>query len=197
MPAGGDSGEDEAAEIWYRLDLDDRIVAVGGDNWDSVGQAVVGTRVYDHVAGHFTRKFLRDFLSRARAAEGLTRQCYRCDSPGTKRLMEMRTEMEHGRGLRVVHRTLASCVLVFPVHVRDVQRASAQYLRCSSCNRMRGKGDDVWREPDEAVTPGGTALVVHTVCPDCRHGIDLRRQSRIFRIADLADPPPPAPAGTR
>lgn len=191
MSAEPNPTETDAADIWYSLDSEDRIVAVGGAHWASAGGNIVGTSVYDHVSGHFTRRFLRDFLSRARQQPGLMRQCYRCDSPDAKRLMEMRTETEHGNLLRVIHRMLQTCALPFPVHVREVRRAAARHLRCSSCNRLRRKGDDVWREPDDAAKPDETVRVVHTVCPDCRRGIDMRRQSQIFRVSDLSESPQP------
>jgi hypothetical protein len=186
MPAVEDAGGAETADIWYRLDPDDRIIAIGGDNWASAGQGIVGSSVYDHVSGHFTRRFLKDFLGRARGGGALSRQCYRCDAPDAKRLMEMCAEMEDGRVLRVVHRELAVSALPFQVHVRDVPRTKARHLRCSSCNRLRGRKDVVWREPEDALKAGEMALVVHTICPDCRRGIDLRRQSSIFTTADLA-----------
>lgn len=190
MPAGADAGESRDREIWYRLDVDDRIIAVGGDDWGAAGQAVIGSRIYDHVAGHFTRRFLREFLDRARRGGVPTRQCYRCDTPDTKRLMEMSAEMEDGRGLRVVHRMRAASALPFQVQFRDVPRTKSRRLRCSTCNRLRNRNDEVWREPEDAVKAGEMALVVHTICPDCRQGIDMRRQSSIFTIADLAKPLP-------
>jgi ribosomal protein L37AE/L43A len=172
-------------DCWYRLDPGDHILDVGGA-WDSgAAGRVAGTSIYDHVAGHFTRKFLKDFLRRARIAHTLVRQCYRCDSPDTKRLMEMRAEAEGDGVLRVNHALLGARALPFAVHVREVPRPIASRLRCSSCNRLRRKGADVWLEPEEATRPGETTLVVHTVCPECRKKIQLRRQASIFNLAGL------------
>lgn len=186
MPGMEETGRAEASDIWYCLDADDRIIAVGGGHWTSAGRSVVGTSIYDHVSGHFTRRFLKEFLGRARTGGVSTRQCYRCDAPDAKRLMEMCAEMEDGRVLRVVHRGLAVSALPFQVQVREVPRTKARHLRCSSCNRLRGRNDDAWREPEDALEAGEMALVVHTICPECRRGIDMRRQSGIFTTADLA-----------
>lgn len=182
------TGTDES-HIWYRLDRLDCIIGVGGC-WDEVatsgggpgviGERVVGSRIYDHVSGHFTRKFLKEFLARARSSLVLTRQSYRCDTPHAKRLMEMRAEVESPDFLRVTHQTLDVQALPFPVHVRQAPRAEARRLRCSICNRLRPKGRPAWCEPEEIARPGETSLVVHTVCPDCREQISLRRQHGVF-----------------
>jgi hypothetical protein len=176
--------QDAAAESWYVLDPDDRITGIGGSGWPAGSEAYPGTRIYDHVAGHFTRQFLKDFLQQARS-RGSTRQCYRCDSPVAKRLMEMSAVMQEGETLRVAHRMLGARALPFAVHFHEVPRASARLLRCSNCNRLRGIRGDVWREPEDGLQAGQTALVVHTVCPECRSHIGMRRQSAIFRIRDI------------
>lgn len=179
-----DPHEDAAPESWYVLDADDRITGIGGAGWPPGSDHYPGTRIYDHVAGHFTKRFLKDFLAQARS-RGATRQCYRCDSPTAKRLMEMSAVMEEGETLRVAHRMLGASALPFAVHFREVPRASARRLRCSSCNRLRGIRSAVWLEPEDELQAGETALVVHTVCPDCRSHIGMRRQSSIFRIGDI------------
>ena len=179
----------DAAEIWYLLDGDDRIVDVGGA-WDEVaakggalhlaGEQLLGSSIYNHVAGHFTKKFLRAFLAQARLSDELTRQAYRCDSPAAKRLMEMRAVVEGLDRLRVSHVMLGERALPFAVHVREAPRAQARRLRCSSCNRLRLKDGQVWMEPEECLAAGETALVMHTICPDCRMQVGMRRQGAIF-----------------
>jgi hypothetical protein len=184
--SGSRAASDE--ESWYRLDADDRILAVGG-NWDAfarenggealVGGGLAGTRVYDHVAGHFTRRFLKDFLARARASGSATRQSYRCDAPHAKRLMEMRAEACEGGGLRVSHRLIDERPMRIPMPTQDVTRAGIPgVLRCGNCNRVRGAGSSgkEWREPDVAPATGGPMKVIHTVCVDCRNGISARER---------------------
>jgi hypothetical protein len=180
------AASDEAS--WYRLDAEDRIVGVGGA-WDAfarenggdalAGDVLVGTRVYDHVVGHFTRRFLKDFLARARAAGGATRQSYRCDSPQAKRLMEMSAEACEAGTLCVSHKVIDERPLPFPVPMEDVTRRGVTgVLRCSNCNRVRGRGDSEkdWREPELAPKSGGPMRVIHTVCADCRKGISARER---------------------
>jgi hypothetical protein len=177
------AGTDDAqAETWYRVDSEDRIVGVGG-GWrtgapesgaEAAGPSVIGTSLYDHVAGHFTRKFLKDFLRRARESPVAPRRTYRCDSPQAKRLMEMRAEACDPGVLQVTHRALDERPLPFPIRFEEVgKRAIAGVLRCSLCNRLRRKLGDiaVWREPETCVAPDSTTRVVHTVCQDCRNGI--------------------------
>lgn len=178
--------ETGGADIWYLLDRDDRIIGLDG-TWNdvamqgggpkAVSERVMGTRIYDHVAGHFTKKFLREFLDRARCSGQLARQSYRCDTPLLKRLMEMRAEIEPGDLLRVSHCTVGASALPFAIPVRDVPRPQARHLRCSICNRLKARGEHDWREPEDAASAGETLLVVHTVCPDCRAGIGLRRRA--------------------
>jgi len=67
------------------LDGDDRIADVGGA-WDEVaakggaphlaGEQLLGSSIYNYVAGHFTKKFLRASLAQARLS-----------GPAAKRLM--------------------------------------------------------------------------------------------------------------
>jgi hypothetical protein len=173
-------------EIWYRLDSQDRIVGTGGawikiasDGSDRLAaERVIGTSIYVHVAGHFTRKFLQAFLSQARLSAGQARQTYRCDSPYLKRFVEMRAMPEGCDRLLVSHQTLDEQPLPFPIQVLQVSRQRASRLRCSICNRLRRKNDGVWREPEDSVHRGETALVIHTVCEDCRKSVSGRRAAR-------------------
>lgn len=188
-PAENETGD---AQIWYLLDRDDRIIgldgawndtAVQGGGPKAVSERVMGTRIYDHVAGHFTKKFLREFLDRARCSGQLTRQSYRCDTPLRKRLMEMRAEVEPGDVLRVSHCMVGGSALPFAIPFRDVPRPQARHLRCSICNRLKGRGEHAWREPEDVASAGETLLVVHTVCPDCRGRIGRRRREAITPVS--------------
>jgi len=76
--------------------------------------------------------------------------------------------------LRVSHIMLGERALPFAVHVREAPQAQARRLRCSSCDGQ------VWMEPEESTAAGETLLVMHTICPDCRMQIGMRRQGAIF-----------------
>jgi len=170
-------------EIWYRLDRHDRIVGTGGP-WiqsapagaDGVATAqVLGSSIYDHVAGHFTRKFLKAFLGEARSSAGQARQTYRCDSPLLRRFVEMRATPEGEDRLLVSHQTIDEQPLPFPIQIMQASRQRASRLRCSLCNRLRRKSESVWQEPEDSLDRGQTALVIHTVCEDCRKSVGGRK----------------------
>jgi hypothetical protein len=186
-------------EIWYRLDSQDRIVGTGGawikiasDGSDRLAaERVIGTSIYVHVAGHFTRKFLQAFLAQARVSAGQVRQTYRCDSPDLKRFVEMRAMPEGCDRLLVSHQTVDEQPLPFRIQVLQVSRQRASRLRCSICNRLRRKSDGVWREPEDSVHRGDTALVIHTVCEECRRSVSGRRAARAPETAAVISPRAP------
>ena len=171
-------------DCFYLLDAQDRLLDCGGPTWDGFAIAnggesltqhsLKGDSIYDHVAGHFTKKFLREFFHDVRAGTGATTRTYRCDSPSAKRLMEMRVQPLEDGALNVVHRLVAETPLAVVV---DCQEAAAgrrsRHQRCSLCNRLRHTSADAWREPDE-YEHSGPLTVVHTVCGDCRAGVEAR-----------------------
>jgi hypothetical protein len=169
--------------IWYEIDLADRIGAVGGA-WNAfaldnngealVGASVIGTSIFDHIAGHFTKRFFREFLANGRSSSQ-SKRTYRCDAPDRKRLMEMRAETTCDSRLRVSHTITEELPIERAVFVTEVGRSGlADHVRCSLCNRLRFRGSNAWREPDAAVPDGGSVRVIHTVCPDCRAEVSAR-----------------------
>jgi uncharacterized protein YbaR (Trm112 family) len=182
-PTGGES---EAA-YFYRLDAEDRIIEIGGvpmgAEVDKDGSMhpdrLVGSPLFDHVSGHFTRQFLRLFLTSARNAGVQRRRLYRCDTPGERQLMEMvATPLERGEVL-IAHRLVSAEAFAYPVKIRpSAGRRAASVLRCSMCNRLQQRSSGRWVEPDSIAQPKGETLVIHTACPDCRHG---RRRSALGR----------------
>jgi hypothetical protein len=163
------------------LDAEDRIRDWGGPNWlqfasengasELAARNIAGQSIYDHVAGHFTKKFLREFLSGVRDGAGPTSRTYRCDSPKVKRLMEMRARKGERGYLSIEHKLVAEQPLAVEVTCEESPPArSVDTLRCSICNRLRRSGGGEWREPDEYERKG-QVKVVHTVCTDCRSGL--------------------------
>jgi len=180
-------------DCFYLLDAEDRILDWGGPNWgkfaaenggdELMTRDIAGQPIYDHVAGHFTKKFLREFLSGAREGTGPTRRTYRCDSPRVKRLMEMSAHDAGAGALSVEHRLVAEAPLAVEVALIESAPARAvDTLRCSICNRLRRSGGGDWREPD-AYERAGEIRVVHTVCHDCRTG--LAAQLPLRPLSDL------------
>ena len=173
------------SDVWYRIDRQDRITAFGGA-WRSVpieetagavpAAGVIGTRIYDHVSGHFTRRFLREFFQQARRQTATSkRRTYRCDGPGQKVLVEMTAHADECGNILTTHRDVEVVTLPFNVNVVDVRsRRMASVLRCSMCNRLQSLQGGGWREPEEVARPNVVTSVVHTVCSDCRQGIAAR-----------------------
>jgi hypothetical protein len=164
--------------LFYRLDRQDRVIdmggrgftaAVTGEHLDSVKGRIVGTFLFDHIAGHFTRRFLREFLAGARSAGAQSRRMYRCDSPTDKIVMEMRATPQADGGLLLEHREVACEPLSLPVPVAFAKTwKAANARRCSMCNRMQARGSTQWLEPDDFARRGLSPVVIHTVCPACR-----------------------------
>jgi hypothetical protein len=172
-------------DLWYRIDRNDRIVAYGGP-WrctpveDVAGavptSGVIGTRIYDHVSGHFTRRFLRQFFEQARRQTAtVRRKTYRCDGPGQKVLVEMTAHADENGGIVTTHRDVEVAALPFHIAVLNVRsRRLASALRCSMCNRLKNLQGGEWLEPEKVARPDVVTSVVHTVCSDCRQGIAAR-----------------------
>lgn len=164
-----------------RIDADDRIVEVGGAGLEASeadrarGSAAIGSSLYAHVSGHFTRRFLQSFISDARASATPQRRVYRCDSPESRRLMEMRSSVAENGDLILEHRLIEENDFDFPVHVQAASRRGlADYLRCSNCCKLRPIRSGIWREPEEYAIAGHTAQAVHTICPACQGGESVR-----------------------
>jgi hypothetical protein len=157
------------------IDADTRIVETGGD-WDDFAAAndgaealtprVLGRRLGEFVAGDAARMWLFALLDLARlTAEPVTRS-YRCDSPMTKRFMEMTVTPESEGRLRLRHRLVREERMARPAPMVQ-SAAQGCVLRCSICNRLASDGG--WMEPDAPQAPRGAPLpVVHTVCEACR-----------------------------
>lgn len=177
--------ETATTSSFYRLDANDRIVAVGGD-WNEfalandaeglLAERVIGSAIFDHVSGDVSVMFLRTLLNGARTLQRPTKRPYRCDSPGLKRFMEMVVEPDVHAEVTVHHRLLRteSLKAMFRFAVR--QGAAPLATRCSMCNRLKVGGQ--WQEPEVAWAEGllaaeRTTPVIYGVCPDCL--ADLRR----------------------
>lgn len=167
-----------------RIDRFDRIVELAGDDVAdfvetmpaAAPNGLIGSSIYDHVSGHFTRRFLRSFIEDARKSGGQPRRFYRCDSPHHRRLMEMRAIPEGDGSVRLEHRLVEESPFDFPIEVRAAaKRGLAYYLRCSNCCKLRPIRHGEWCEPEDYAQPGHAHQVVHTICPACQSGQVVRR----------------------
>jgi hypothetical protein len=174
----------------YRLDDKDRIVEVGAA-WNdmavanggeaAIAEKIIGSNIFDHISGHFTRQFFRDFIDQARTGAP-TERAYRCDSPVEKRQMKMLVRLEDERSLLVDHETIKVETIAPSLTLRNAVEARNAVLRCSICARLRLKGGEVWREAEVVAQEYRSLRVVHTVCVSCREAVvaDRSRNERDY-----------------
>lgn len=167
---------------FFRVDGTDRILEVGG-TWDefarsnsgerAVAVRVIGTHLLDHVSGDVSRMYVRTVFEGVRILGRQVSRNYRCDSPATKRFMEMTVTPEAAGGLLVEHRLLRAENLVRPMgFVPGIPGRPGSRVRCSMCNRLKVGSD--WREidqPNEDAAIAGPIAVVYGVCSSCLAGI--------------------------
>ena len=92
--------------IVYRVDGEDRIVAVNGA-WNAFASAngggaitasrIIGRNLFEFVTDATTQQLYRQMLARIRGGQDLT-YTYRCDSPDRRRLMEMEMRLVDDAG---------------------------------------------------------------------------------------------------
>ena len=176
----GESMAAPAAGVAYWLDRDNRIVRVSGP-WDQFALAndgasatashVVGRPIRDFVTGDETRMWLDAVLDLARAGGPPVVRSYRCDSPDTKRYMQMRIEAGVAGTLCLRHK-MTRAEHTIPIRVRFGSLVVPQAVaRCSICNRFRC--DEAWVELDDPrakrlAGTTGEVVVFYTVCDTCR-----------------------------
>lgn len=166
--------------VGYELDQKDRIVGVSGD-WDRfalsnggeelIHQSVIGHPLRRDISGDITRMFLDTLLSKLRLTGRAFSIPYRCDSPGTKRYMEMHLSLDDHGHVNSSHRLVREEALLthrqFLVAEGDLSVKAALVKRCSMCNRLcLGQGE--YFEPDDFPGPAGPVRVIYHVCQDCQ-----------------------------
>jgi len=177
------------AECQYELDATDRIRDVD-DAWLSFAcsqgasaltrEAVLGRSVYDFIGSGEMRHLYALLLTSARRAEHALRLPFRCDSPETRRFMEMELHHARGGGVRIATRLLReeSRPPVPLVVTRRPARLPFVAI-CSWCKRVR-TAPGRWEEVEDAVRSldlfGDRLLpgLTHGICDDCDHELTLR-----------------------
>lgn len=177
--------------LTYWLDKREVIVEVGS-GWSRFAQEndapglqpsrVIGRNLLDFVSGDVTRMYVHTLINGARMqGKPLIRQ-YRCDSPTTRRVMEMRLSMDPSGLLRWEHRLLEASPLPNPLAFRTIQETNQArfHVRCSVCTRL--KSPRGWNDPEEIAGPcresDGSIPVIYGVCPECLGTIHKRRKAR-------------------
>lgn len=168
----------------YRLDGDDRIVAVGG-GWAAaarVGGAkallepgFIGRSLWQYIRARPLRELYQELFAAVRDAGRPVEFPYRCDTPERRRHMRMRLTPLADRGLEVGSWLVQAEPRGRPLVVVSVSRGSEHALRCSVCNRFRVA--DGWSDVIDAVAVGVVLdsdrplRVIYGVCQDCRQAL--------------------------
>ena len=172
--------QDKPYDICYWIDRGNVIVDIA-PGWDSFAQAngayeldprrVIGRDLLSFVHGDVTRMFVHTLIQSARLQRKPLIHRYRCDSPDTRRQMEMRVLVDHDGLLRWEHRLLHAEPLGKRLVFRVAEGGSPRrfIVRCSICNRLKSPGG--WHEPD--LLPGdlpddAPIPVIYGVCPSCQ-----------------------------
>ena len=188
-------------EVIYWLDASDRIQAVNA-SWDAFarendGEAILEDRVLgkpirQFISGDPTKMWLDTLVAYARISEEKITREYRCDSPDTKRFMEMSVAPEADKQVRLTHRILKVEAMEPPVAFETAPESASdaalnpapnqiQFLcfRCSICNRVQVQGQ--WQEGDAAARAGHldpSPRVIYRVSESCRDKISEYRDLR-------------------
>lgn len=138
---------------------------------ESTRIGVLEKSILDAVSGKVTKQYWRDLLARAWLSTQPLKIDYRCDSPDTKRWMQMELCRLEDGNMRISHIQLASEKRTPAIHFKLAsQRSSSTHIRCSICNRL--KENDHWHEAETLIKTGNNAgsvylPVIYGVCTDC------------------------------
>jgi len=170
--------ETETETIAYRVDRADRIVWIS-ESWSRFAAAngwsdadVVGSSLWDAVAGRETSLIWHELLARARRGVPITVP-FRCDSPGARRYLEL-SITPGGAGEIEFCSSTTDIVERDPIALVAASYADGEPIRCCSwCKRFDTRG---WVEVEEAVARLGlleheARPVTHSLCPDCETSV--------------------------
>jgi hypothetical protein len=176
----------QPGQIVYELDRQNRIYQIEGP-WDRFlkenqslnggceglqKEQVLGRRLEPFINDDSTRMLFNTIFLSVRQTHRARRVEYRCDSPDEKRYMEMLIESLGNGMLRLTHSCLRTETITPAVLVTSaIDEVDA--IRCSVCNRMEIEG--AWMEPEVASVRESRDHfhVSYTVCPLCRHGLNV------------------------
>jgi len=169
----------------YELDREDRIRSVNED-WHAFAReneaehlmdAVLGTSIWDWLAGMEVRHLYSLLFSRVRSARRTARLPFRCDSPDLRRFMELEIVALPDGGLRCIAR-LERAEPRPPVRLLDsrVARSKDALAICSWCKRVR-VDPDLWLEIEDATSrlrllEDPPPAITHGICSDCEARFD-------------------------
>ncbi|MCE7914839.1 MAG: hypothetical protein DYH15_09175 [Nitrosomonas sp. PRO4] len=162
--------------------------AMNSESWSERASAgvIIGKPLSNFICDDVTRMYVATMIESVRVIPHTSFRPYRCDTPDTKRFMQMIITPEENGWIRVSHELLRTEPMKKPVAFKTVvdlaqskhmvladgDISTIQYVRCSLCNRLHRIGDltRIWQEADlfadheTILTP---IKVIYGVCPDC------------------------------
>lgn len=179
--------------IWYRVDPDDRIVAIGGE-WDRFAasndaghlreELVLGKTLADFVTEPTTREIYEAVLRRCRAGGEPITFPFRCDAPDCRRYMTMTVSNFEGSGVKFDSRMdreerREHCAVLDASSPRGDRFVSV----CSWCKRFK-LPDGRWAEVETAIAElklfdsDLQPRLTHGICSDCARAMRERLARR-------------------
>lgn len=163
-------------DVCYRIDRERRLVAVSGgwnefasanDASELCGDAVLGRRLLDFVAGSETKHLYDLLFSRVEAGHTVSVR-FRCDAPSSRRHMRLTASPGAPEGIDFRVETLEvderpSQLLLARHYLRDTEWVTI----CSWCKRVLLEGR--WVEVEEAIEP--LDLFARDRMPQLTHGL--------------------------
>ena len=172
----------DATDFRYELDSHNCIVQVndawcsfGKDNgWDThSGKGIVGHELAQFVAGWDVMNLYDAVFDHVRTSRMAAVIPFRCDSPTTRRYMELEITPQPEGHLGLVGRLIRSVDHPYIPLLDLKKKRNGQWLHiCSICRRIR-LADGTWREieddtTDPYIVPAtGLPALTHGVCEDC------------------------------
>lgn len=183
-------------QLSYWVD-NNNIIRKVDDHWDQTmnseswserasAKEIIGKPLFNFICDDITRMYIATMIESVRVIPHTSFRPYRCDTPDTKRYMQMIITPEDNGWIRVSHELLRTEPITKPAVFKTVVNrtqikhsisteagvAKIQFVRCSICNRLQRIGDyaSKWKEVDDFTDHESIAMpvkVIYGVCSDC------------------------------
>ena len=169
----------------YELDDEDTIVYVS-KNWANFGKengagdkqnsnSVIGKRIWDYITDLETQHLYKLLYKNAREGKPMPTIPFRCDSPDSKRHLELKIETKPNGNLSITS-IIRKVELRKRVNLLDsnVRRSEKLVKMCSMCKKVE-TDPGTWREIEFLLTEKKLFAVepmpniTHGLCIDCYH----------------------------
>jgi hypothetical protein len=140
--------------------------------------SILGTSLWHHVVDPQTIQIYKTLIQKVRDGNDSIKVFYRCDSPETRRFMEMKITSSDEQEVMFINSILKeenrpAVALLDPAYPRNQQMISM----CGWCKKVRTNGS--WLETEDAIIElkifdePEIPQITHGICPSCK--TDLTR----------------------